>query len=196
MLFIDYIPLMMANMAAGLVLLGIYSIWGLDKPQQSQWAAGFAAVGLVGVATGLHMALTWPLPRLEQANLMWANILFGEPTVLLGALFLALALATGKNWSLTGIAPLALLWGGFAVAMGVCAMRLGLTQAPQMTGIAFILTGTGGVLLSPAMAMVRKPGSHRALRIVAGALLIAAAGLFYLAMLNATYMHLQRYSQL
>jgi putative membrane protein len=195
-MFIDYITLMLVNVSAGLLLLAIYSVWGLDKPQHSQWSAGFAAVGLVALLAGLHMTLTWPMPKLESVNLSWANVAFGELTVLLGALLLALALATGKNWPLVGIAPLSLVWGLVAAFIGICLIRLNLTATPVLAGTAFICTGIGGVVLTPAFAMTRRPGGALWLRVLAGVLLAVAAMIFLLLGTSGYHMHLVKYSQL
>ena len=60
-MFIDYITLMLINMAAGLVMLAFYVYLDLDRPNNQRWAPGFAMVGVVALITGLHMTFTWPL---------------------------------------------------------------------------------------------------------------------------------------
>ena len=99
-MFKDYIALMLANMTGGLAVLALYFIRGAGKEDRRAWCPAFAAPGLVALLTGLHLTLTWPLPKLEHMNLAWANGAYGDTSVLLGVLFLAGALALGKGWSL------------------------------------------------------------------------------------------------
>ena len=60
------------------------------------WAWAFAALGLVLVITGAHMTLTWPLNQKFPADVspnccLADNIIFGEPSLYLGALLLAVS---------------------------------------------------------------------------------------------------------
>jgi len=194
-MFIDYITLLLVNAAAGLLLTAFYLVWGLDRPHQNHWAAGFAAVSVVALAAGLHMALTWPVPRLPEANLVWANVAFGELTVLAGALFLAMALATAKNWPLTGVAPLALVWGLTAMVIGAYMIRLNLSNAPLLTGSAIILAGAAAVGAAPLFARVRPPGSVPMIRGLLAVMLAVAAGIFLFIAAGAYLVHLRTYSQ-
>ena len=92
---VDYLTVMLANMAGGFAVLGAFFLWGLDTPRQSAFAPAFAAVGLVALAMGLHMVLTWPMQSMGENNVRWTNIAFGEPTVLFGAAFAAAAAMSG-----------------------------------------------------------------------------------------------------
>jgi putative membrane protein len=67
-MFKDYLALMLVNMTGGLVVLALYSIRGAGKEDQRAWCPALAAPGLVALLTGLHMALTWPLPKLEHIS--------------------------------------------------------------------------------------------------------------------------------
>jgi len=46
--FIDYLTLMLVNMAAGLIVLAFFLWRGLGSPGEKSWAAGFAVAGLGG----------------------------------------------------------------------------------------------------------------------------------------------------
>ncbi|MDP6108314.1 MAG: hypothetical protein QGI33_07770 [Candidatus Brocadiia bacterium] len=47
-MFIDYVPLMLVNMVAGLALLALAVARGLGQEGQEKWAPGFAMTGLGG----------------------------------------------------------------------------------------------------------------------------------------------------
>lgn len=87
---IKYYNTVMSTLAgAGLALIGSVMkdlIRGTDLRPKG-WAAGFLIVGLPMLATGLHMTLTWPMaPRFAPDN-----IIFGEPSLLLGGILVGLA---------------------------------------------------------------------------------------------------------
>ncbi len=190
-MFNDYLTLKLVNMTAGLLLLAGYFLWGMDHPGQRHWAAAFAMVGLVAFLTGLHMTWTWPLPKLAEANLQWANIAFGEMSVLLGVLFLGAALAVGLRWSLLPVGVYAFLAGATAILVGVRIAGLGLTNAPVLTAVGFGLTGLAGVL-TPFVVSLR----GRALRIVGALVLAAAAVVWAVTGYLGYWVHLERFSKL
>lgn len=55
--------------------------------QPEGWALNLGVLGILLFLTGLHMTLTWPL----AAYFPFDNIVFGEPTLALGAIVLALS---------------------------------------------------------------------------------------------------------
>ena len=113
--FIDYITLMLINMVAGLVMLSSYMAVGWRSPQSRSWAAGLGAAGLVALATGLHMTLTWPItPKAAH----FANIAFGEMSVLFGAALLAAAVSVALRWSLVPAALYGALAGLASIVVG------------------------------------------------------------------------------
>lgn len=189
-MFIDYITLMLVNMAAGLLLLGLFVLVGLKEPNRTPWSPAFGMVGLVALATGLHMTLTWPLPKLETWNAMWANIAYGELTVLFGVLFLAAALATAKGWHLLPTAIYGLSAGVVAIAVGLRIGGLGLTNAPTVSAVGFFLTGLGGILLVPVVLMPRS----LSVRLLVAIDLFAAAGLWCFSGLMGYWSHLAKFS--
>ena len=151
--------------------------------------------GLVGLATGLHMSLTWPIPNLSAAkegapNLLFANSAFGEMSVLLGVLLLGAGIALMKRWSLKPLAIYAFVAGLTAMVVGVRLWGLELTKEPTLTGIGFILTGLCGVLSGPFL-WVRKV---LAARIGAAVVILAAAGIWALTALGSYWVHLKNLS--
>ena len=190
-MFTDYLTLLLVNMAGGLVVLAGYLICGLDREDRASWAPAFAAPGLVAFVVGLHMTLTWPIPNLGKVNLSWANIAFGELSVLFGALLLGAALACWRGWSWKALSIYALIPAATAVVVGAAVWSLWLTKSPIRSGIAFILTGVGGLLVAPAVwcAPCRKP-----LRWLAAAVLLAAAAIWTWQGLGAYWGHLARFS--
>jgi putative membrane protein len=143
-MYIDYVPLMLINMAVGLILLAMFVYSGMDETVQHRWIPGFAMVGFVALATGLHMIFTWPLPQVY-------NITHGELSVFYGIIFLGAALALMMRWSLFTVAIYAFLAGLSAVVVGVRVIHLGLTLTPWLSGIGYILTGLAGVFSGPVL---------------------------------------------
>lgn len=94
-MFIDYLSLMLLNMAAGLVILAGYLYRGMESKYQKKWVPGFAITGFIALTNGYHMTWTWPLPGSY-------NSAFGEMSILFGVLFLGAALALAI-WLRTGL---------------------------------------------------------------------------------------------
>lgn len=178
-MFIDYVPLMLINMAAGLVLLAGYVHKGIDSSDQKKWAAGFLMSGLVALICGLHMSWNWPLPGSY-------NVAFGELSVLLGVLFLGAGLSLSKGWSLFSVALYGLFSGITAVVVGVRIINLKMTLEPLLSGMGFILTGSSGILILPAIHLKH----NRGLRILIGFLLIIAAIIWLVTGYKAYWGHL------
>jgi len=186
---IDYLTLMLINMTAGLVVLADYVYRGIVAEDKRPWAAGFAITGFVAVATGLHMSFSWPLPGSH-------NVLFGEPTVLFGTLFLGAALALSNEWSMGPVAIYAFFAGLVAVVLGVRLIDMGLTRSPVMAGVGYILSGLGGLLawlcclLHPVVSL----RSSRTLRIVGALVLLGAAAIWALTGYAAYWDHIESFS--
>jgi putative membrane protein len=178
-MFTDYLILMLVNMAAAMLVLAHFLVFGLDGPTRKPWAAPLGACGLVALVTGLHMSLTWPLPGSF-------NGAFGETSVLLGAILLALALAAGKEWHLLPVGVMALLPGALAVAIGIRIYDLHLTMKPELTLAGFVLTGSLGVLATPVILLRR----YVAVRAIAGLIALAAAAVWALTGILGGWAHL------
>jgi putative membrane protein len=178
----DYLTLMLVNMVGGLVVLGVMLLrWSNEQGAMKKWAPAFAVVGFIAVATGLHMTLTWPL----SGGAKWANMAFGEPTVLLGALFLGGALALAKEWKLDALAIYAVFAGASAIAVGVGILQKHLTQAPMLSAVGFFLTGAGAILVLPSACC-----GCRGVRIINALVLFAAAGIWAMTGYMAIVMHI------
>ncbi|MBW4537746.1 MAG: DUF981 domain-containing protein [Myxacorys chilensis ATA2-1-KO14] len=182
-MFIDYITLMLINLAAGLSLLSAYVYRGLDEPIQKRWVPGFGVVGAIALVTGLHMVFTWAVPGSY-------NIAFGETSVLFGILFVGTAWALAAGWELITLAAYGFFAGLAATLIGIRIINLGLTQTPLVTGVAFILTGLGGIFAAPTLHWK----STRSLRTVGALILGLAALIFTVIALKAYWSHLEGFS--
>ena len=176
-MFIDYVPLLLINMAAGLILLAGYVLKGIDSPERKNWACGFLISGLVALIFGTHMTITWPLPGSY-------NVAFGQTSVLLGVLFLGTGLSLANNWNLLSVATYGFFAAIAAVIMGIRIINLKMTQEPLISGIGFILTGLSGILILPVLKEKKLSG----LKIIIAILLICA-GLIWLRTCYTAYWH-------
>ena len=183
-MFIDYVPLMLINMAAGLVILASYISRFSGNQQDRSWASAFFIVGLVAVICGFHMSFNWPLPGSY-------NVAFGELSVLLGALFLGAGLSVALGWSLLPLGIYALLAGITAIVVGLRIINLKLTQEPVISGVGFIVTGLSGILMPPAIYFYK----NRFLRLLVVILLIAGAFIWLRTGYKAYWSHLSNLSK-
>jgi putative membrane protein len=142
-MFVDYLTLMLVDVAAGFFLLACFTALSLDNREEPKWAAPFFVVGAIAVLSGLHMIFTWPLPGAY-------NIAYGESSVLFGALFVGAALCLAKGWGFEPLAVFGLFAGLVAVLVGGQILAGGLTpKQPHVAGTLFILSGIAGVLALP-----------------------------------------------
>jgi len=84
-----YNTIMSVAAGVGLVLtvaLG-YELYRRKEILAQGWAAAFGALGAVLTITGAHMTLTWPLSNIHPYD----NIIFGEPSLAFGIIFLGMA---------------------------------------------------------------------------------------------------------
>lgn len=185
---IDYLTLMLINMTAGLVVLAYYVYTGIVAEDKTPYIAGFVITGFIAVTTGLHMSLTWPLTGSF-------NILFGEPTVLFGTLFLGAALALWKGWEMRTVSIYAFFAGLVAVVLGARVMDMGLTRSPLVAGIGYILSGLGGLmtwlccLLDPVVSLE----TSKTLRAIGGLILLGAAVIWAFIGYNAYWGHIESF---
>ena len=183
-MIIDYVALLLINMAAGFLALAAFLFKGFDAEDKSKWASAFLVVGLVAFINGLHMIWNWPLPGPY-------NSAFGEMSVLLGALFLGAAWALSKGWNMAPLGIYAFLPGLAAIVVGVRIIDLRLTKVPELSGVGFILSGLGGVLAVGAFCA----RSNRVLRILMGLVLLAAAAIWAFTGLMAYWAHLESFGK-
>lgn len=182
-MFIDYITLMLINLAAGLSLLAAYLYFGLDEPNQKRWIPGFGVVGTIALLTGLHMTFTWPVTGSF-------NIAFGETTVLFGILFVGTSLVLAMDWELLTLGIYGFFAGLVSFLIGFRFINLGLTPIPLLAGTGFMLVGLGGISAAPTLYFK----APRLLRIIGGIVLLAAALIFAFIGLSSYWIHLNNFS--
>jgi putative membrane protein len=182
-MFVNYISLMLVNLATGLALLAGYLYFGLGSSNQSRWIPGFGIVGAIALITGLHMTLTWTVPGSF-------NIAFGETTVLFGILFVGTSLTLAMGWELLALGIYGFFAGLVSLLIGVRIINLELTQIPLLAGTGFILVGLGGIFATPTLYFKET----RLLRTIGGVVLIAAALIFAYIGLTAYWVHLAHFS--
>lgn len=139
-MFIDYVPLMLINMAVGLMLLAGCLIKGFDLIPDKMWISGFFMSSLIALGCGFHMTFTWPLPGSY-------NVAFGEMSVFLGVLFLGAVISIAKGWNLLPVIIYGFFSGLAAVIVGTRIINLSMTREPFISGTGFILSGLSGMLL-------------------------------------------------
>ncbi|MBD2095751.1 DUF981 domain-containing protein [Trichocoleus sp. FACHB-591] len=182
-MFIDYITLMLINLAAGLALLAAYVYFGLGESNQRRWIPGFGVVGAIALATGLHMTLTWPV-------IGSFNIAFGETTVLFGILFAGTSLTLAMGLDLLTLGVYGFFAGLVSLIIGFRIINLGAIPISLLAGIGFILVGLGGVFSAPTLYFQK----NRLLRSVGAIVFIAATLIFTFIGLSSYWAHLANFS--
>jgi putative membrane protein len=181
-MMIDYVTLMLINMAAGLFLLGCFVWRDLDSPapeDAGRWVPAFAISGLVATIGGFMITFTWPLPKPY-------SMAYGEMSVLFGVLLLGLALALAKKWELMPLAIYAVFAGATATLLGTRIIDLGLTNEPVLSGVGFILSGICGIF-SPVVVW---QNDKKGLRIIGSLVLFAASAIWAWTGGMAYWMHM------
>lgn len=143
-MFVDYLAVMLINLGAGLALLAHYLYVKPEKEARKSWAAGFFAVGLLGLLTSLPMVLTWPLPG-------GFNVAYGEPGLFFSVLFLAAAMTLIFEWEPLIPAIYGFFGAIYAIVIGIRIENLHLGSNPFAALMGFLLTGIGGMLVLPAI---------------------------------------------
>jgi len=141
--FIDWLTLLLVNMMVALVLHGLFVGFWLDKDPK-KIIPGFLLTGAIALIAGFRMVFTWPLPGPY-------NIIYGELSVLFGALLFIAGLAVNFGWSLTTIGIYSLFAGAVAILMGVRIWVSGMTSEPLVAGLGFVATGGAAVLTFPVL---------------------------------------------
>ncbi|MBM7559236.1 DUF981 family protein [Marinitoga litoralis] len=165
-MFIDYLTLFMADIVAGIGLLLYFLIYGLEKDDISPYAPAFFGVGLLGLLAGIHMVYTWPLPGVH-------NIVFGEPMVLFGIVFIAAAFAAYKNYDLMPVTIVAAFAGIYAIILSYAIFKYGITKHPNISALSYFGAGLTG-LLSPFVWKFRNNKLVKTLGIILLALTLLA----------------------
>ena len=143
-MFIDFLTLMLVNMAAALVIHALFMGKWIDKDPKKA-IPGFLLTGAIALITGFRMVFTWPLPGAY-------NIMYGEMTVLFGGFLFMAGLAVAFGWNLLTIGIYAFFAGAVAVLLGVRILNLNLTSEPLAAAGGFAITGATALLTLPAIA--------------------------------------------
>jgi putative membrane protein len=183
-MFIDYLTVLMINLAAGTALLAFFVLKGIDSEDNKGYAAGFGVVGLIALLGGMQMTFNWPLPGSY-------NIAYGESTLLFGAVFLGAALALAKGWDLMPISIYAFFAGVQALVIGLRIIDLPLSKHPVLTGIGFILAGLGGIAAAPGLNLLKK---NQNFRYLAAAVLIITSLFWAYTFYSSLWAHLDSFS--
>ena len=178
-MMIDYVTLMLINMVACFFILGCFVLHGLDTEDRPSWAPAFGICGLVATVCGFVLNFTWPLSKPY-------SMAYGEMSVLLGVLFLGAAVALAKGWGLMPLAIYGVFAGLAAMLLGARIIELGLTDAPIISGIGFILSGAAGVF-SPVVVW---QSEQKGLRVIAALELFATAAIWALTAFLAYWIHM------
>ena len=181
-MFIDFLPLMLINMSAGLILLACYGFSDFGRSDRPYWAPAFAITGLIATICGFFLIFKFPLPGPY-------NIAFGETSIFLGMLFLGGAWTVSRGWSLTPLAIYSIFAGTIAILMGIAFIYMGLSKSPLLTGAGFILTGAAGVFWGPLLWIP----ALRPFRWLVGTAIIIAAAIWALIACLAYWDHLMRF---
>jgi putative membrane protein len=182
-MFINYVTLMLVNLAAGLSLLAGYVYFGLGSSNQIRWIPGFGVVGAIALVTGLHMSLTWPI-------IGSFNIAFGETTVLFGILFVGTSITLAMGWELLTLGIYGFFAGLVSLLIGIRIINLGVIPISLLAGVGFILVGLGG--LFAALTLYLK--ENRFLRVIGAIVLTVAALIFAFIGLSSYWAHLANFS--
>jgi putative membrane protein len=166
-MYIDYTPLMLVNLVAGLVLLAAWVFLDLDTERERRWVPAMATAGVVGLAAGLHMIFTWPLPGA-------LNTVYGPLSVFYGILLLGLAFVLSFRLDVLPVAIYAAFAGLATLLLGIQVFQQGLTPYPQLTGAALAWMGVVGLDAVPMLRIRAVP----AFRVLAAIGLLVAAVLW------------------
>lgn len=173
-MFIDYLTIMLVNMAAGLAILALFVLKYLNGDRKAL-APGFLVSGFVATVTGFHEIFTWPIVSSY-------NIPFGEMSVLYGVLMLSGGIALFRGWELFSLGIYATFAGAASILLGIRLYTLKMTSEPLIALGGFALTGLMGVLSLPVY-FLRQSKLVRILAVIAlfgaAAIWTALAGLGY-----------------
>lgn len=183
-MFVDYLTLQLVTAAAGLFMVAVYLIWGLEDVDQRRWAPGFFMIGLVLLVTGFDTILNWPLPSSY-------NIAFGEMATFLGAILFTAGLACAFNVSQLGATLFSLPVGVAVIIVGVRLINRGMTQSPLIAGAGYILAGVGAILALPVVLWFRR---SMAIRVIGALVVLGAAGVLGVTGYIAYWDHLEAFS--
>ena len=144
-MFIDFLTLMLINMVSGLVMYALFMAFFFEK-NQKLFIPGFLLVGAIALIAGFRMIFTWPLPGAY-------NIMYGESTVLFGAIFFITGLALQFGWELKMIGIPAFFAGVGVLLFGLRIWNMNLTSEPLVAGLGFVIAGLTAIGTLPALML-------------------------------------------
>jgi putative membrane protein len=183
-MFIDYLTLMLINMAAGFAILALFVLKYLSGGDRKKLAPGLLASGSLALVTGLHESFTWPIVSSY-------NIPFGEMSVLFGLLLFFGALALLRDWELLSLGIYATFAGAAAIVLGIRLYNLGMTSEPLVACAGFVLSGLIGFLSLPLYFL----RSHKVVRILGTIALAGAAAIWLVFAFLGYWAHLANFSK-
>ena len=182
-MFVDYLTLMLVNMAAGLAVLALFVLKYIDGDRK-KLAPGLLVSGFVALVTGLHMIFAWPI-------IGSYNIPFGEMSVLFGVLLLGGAIAMLAGWDLLSLGIYATFAGASAIFLGIRMLSLGMTNEPLVSSGGFALTGLVGLLSLPIYYLRKR----RVVRILGAIALFGAAAIWITFAFLGYWAHLEVFAK-
>ncbi len=182
-MFIDYLTIMLVNMAAGLAILALFVLKYLNGDRK-KLAPGFLVSGFVATVTGLHEIFTWPI-------ISSYNIPFGEMSVLYGVLMLGGGIALFRGWELLSLGIYATFAGAASILLGIRLFSLKMTSEPLVSLAGFALTGLMGVLSLPVYYLRRS----RLVRILAAIALFGSAAIWVAFAALGYWAHLENFAK-
>jgi len=182
-MFIDYLTLMLINLAAGLFIMAVFVVWFLNGDRRKV-VPGLLVTGFVALVTGLHEIFTWPIVSSY-------NIPFGEMSVFFGVLFLATGIAILREWDFLTLGIYAVFAGAASIVLGIRIYSLKMTSEPLVAMAGFVLTGLLAVLALPAY-LLRK---SVVVRILAALGLTGASAIWAVLGYLAYWAHLANFSK-
>jgi putative membrane protein len=182
-MFIDYLTLMLINLAAGLFIMAVFVVWFLNGDRKKV-VPGLLVTGFVSFVTGLHETLTWPI-------IGSYNIPFGEMSVFFGVLFFAVGIAILKDWDFLSLGIYAVFAGAASIVLGIRIFALKMTTEPLLSMAGFVLTGLLGVLALPAYVLRKSV----VVRILAALGLVGASAIWAILGYLAYWAHLANFSK-
>ncbi len=178
-MFVDYLGVMLLNLGAGLALLAHYLYVKPEKEVRRSWAAGFFAVGALGVLTSLPMLIMWPLPSSF-------NVAYAGPSLFLSMAFLAGGVTLMLEWEPLIPAIYGFFGGIYSIVVGIRLLDLKLGASPTAAFLGFVLTGLGGMMVLPAIYWHKS----RLLTIVTAIILGLAAIIWLFTAYDAVWAHM------
>lgn len=183
-MYIDYLTLMLINLVGGLVVLAGWVYFDPEGKDARRWVPGLLMSGGIGLVTGFHMILTWPLPGAF-------NILFGELAVFFAVLLLGVAFCIWFAMDMIAIAVYATFVGIASLIIGAQVITMGMTKSPLLSGVGFIWMGIVGICAIPMLSVRRS----QAFRMFGAVGLIVAAFLWAITGYSAYWGHVKPFSK-